>query len=62
MTATITTHETCPECGRPANRCSECNKRFYSARGDAITCSDACRMMRSRRLRARKAKGLGVGA
>ena len=50
----------CPSCGRPATRCSECGKKFYPQRIDALTCSDHCRMARSRRFRDMKARGKAV--
>jgi len=40
----------CPACGRPVQRCAECNKVFYPNRPDALTCSDICRVHRFRRL------------
>ena len=53
-------HTLCPSCGRPSARCSECGKKFYAQRVDALTCSQVCRTARSRRLSARRAKGQKV--
>lgn len=40
----------CPTCGRPVLKCAECGKTFYPGRSDAETCSNKCRVDRSRRL------------
>ncbi len=49
-------YSVCHACGRPTFRCSECNKIYYPARKDALTCSTRCRVARHRRLQARAAK------
>lgn len=41
----------CPVCNTPAKICSECAKRFYASSVNAVTCSGACRVARSRRMK-----------
>ena len=41
----------CSKCGRFTAKCSECNNEFFPQRRDTITCSGACRVARSRRIK-----------